>query len=175
MQTVIIASENPVKIEVAKRVFSQLLPSEQFEFEAILAPSGVPDQPFEEQTFLGAQNRLAYIIKARQDADYWISQEGGLFKEGTTLYNEACIMVRDKNGMEGKSLTARLYIPKEIVALVQGGKELGHAGDAFFGTVNIKHGNGLIAALTNNSITRADYYTQAATIALSQVIHQEWY
>jgi non-canonical (house-cleaning) NTP pyrophosphatase len=45
----------------------------------------------------------------------------------------------------------------------------------FFGVDNIKHGNGVIAMLTNNTVSRADYYAQAAIIALSQIVHQEWY
>lgn len=175
MKKVVIASTNPVKIEVAKRAFKTLMPNETFEYIALDTPSGVPDQPFEDETLRGAHNRLTHIVNAEPTADYWISQEGGLFHDGDELYNMAWILIQNREHFLGKSATARLYIPHEISKLVLAGKELGHAGDTFWGVKDIKHGNGIIGVLTDGSITRADYYTQAAIIALSQIIHADWF
>ena len=61
MKTVIVASTNPVKVEVARRAFATLFPHEQFDFVPVSAPSGVPDQPYEEDTRKGAEQRLAHI------------------------------------------------------------------------------------------------------------------
>lgn len=175
MKKVVVASTNPVKIEVAKRVFGTMLPNEEFEFVSLDTPSGVPDQPFEDETLEGAKNRLRHIVESEPDADYWISQEGGLFKEGDELFNVAWILIQNREGVVGKSATARLYLPPELSRLVLEGKELGHAGDIFFGVKDIKHGNGIIGMLTDGHITRTDYYTEAAVIALGQIIHTDWF
>jgi inosine/xanthosine triphosphatase len=175
MKTVIVASENPVKVAVAKRAFSSVYPNEEFEFVAIKSQSGVPDQPVNEQTEQGALNRLAFIKSQYPEADFWMSHEGGVCEEGDTLYNRAWIAVSDKGGYVAKSSTAQFYLPKKIVEYMKGGMELGDANDAFFNSKNSKHGISAIGYLTDGLITREDYYLQTAIIALSEVKHQEWY
>ena len=175
MKTVIIASKNPVKIDVAKRAFSAVFPSETFQFEAVKSESGVGDQPMDEETRHGAQNRLKYILQQRPDADFWISQEGGLHREGERLFNRAWIVVTDKTGLVTESSTAQFYLPTEITSYIKQGMELGTATDKFFNTVNTKHGVGAIGYLTDGIIDRAEYYLPAAIIALSELKHRDWY
>ncbi len=175
MKTVIVASQNPVKIEVAKRAFAALFPETEFEFISTDSPSGVSDQPYGDDTYLGASNRLTHIHTVHPDADYWISQEGGIYTDGTEHWNQAWILVKDRDGNVGKSATAKMFLPKKLIEMVLAGQELGHAGNEFFGTENIKHKSGVIGELTNGNITRADYYTQAAMLALGQLLHPEWF
>jgi len=175
MKKVIVASENPVKINVAKRAFQSVYPHESFEFVAMKSESGVPDQPMNEETKQGASNRLDFVRNAYPDADFWISQEGGLFEEGTRMYNRAWIMVRDSTGHITESSTACFYLPSKIVSYVREGMELGHANDVFFGSSNSKEGKGAIGYLTDGLIHREDYYVQSAIIALSELKHKDWY
>ena len=175
MKKVIVASENPVKIEAAKRTFAKVLPGEEFEFIGVKSESGVPDQPMNEQTRQGAENRLAFIRAQYPQADYWMSQEGGTFEEGDKLYNRAWIMVCDKDGFVGESSTSHFYLPTEMVGHIRSGLEMGHAGDKFFNTQNIKHSSGVVGELTNGIYSRAEYYEQAGVIALSSVLHKDWF
>jgi inosine/xanthosine triphosphatase len=62
-----------------------------------------------------------------------------------------------------------------LTPYLHNGMELGQAGDQFWSTKDIKHGNGVIAELTNGQVTRADYYSQAGLIALGQLVHNDWY
>ncbi len=175
MKTVVIASTNPVKVEVAKRAFAAVFPNEEFSFIEIKSESGVPDQPMDEETRKGALNRLRYIQKKHPDADFWISQEGGLHTDGDALFNQACIAVSDKNGFIAESKTAQFFLPKQLMRYIKDGVELGEATDKFFGSVNLKHGVGAIGHLTDGIINRTEYYLQAAVIALSELKHKEWY
>jgi inosine/xanthosine triphosphatase len=174
MKKVVIASTNPVKIEVAKRTFAAVFPDEQFEFISIQSESGVPDQPMEEETREGAENRLLYIKKHQPDADFWISQEGGLRRENDRIFEQASIMVSDADFI-AESLTAKFYLPKQIAKYIEDGMELGDAADMFFKSVNSKQGVGAIGHLTDGLIDRTNYYLQAAMIALSELKHKEWY
>ncbi len=175
MKKVVIASENPTKIEAARLTFAAVFPDEVFEFVGVKSDSGVPDQPMNEQTRKGAENRLAFIREKYPDADYWMSQEGGTFEEGDKLYNRAWIMVCDKDGFVGESSTSHFYLPTEMVSHIRNGLEMGHAGDKFFNTQNIKHSNGVVGELTRGVYSRAEYYSQAGIIALSTVVHKEWF
>jgi inosine/xanthosine triphosphatase len=175
MKKVIVASENPVKVAVAKKVFSMVFPHEECTFIAVSSKSGVPDQPLNDETRQGAYNRLDFVRTHHPDADFWISQEGGLFEEGERLYNRAWIAVCDKSGYIASSSTALFYLPPKITALIKGGMELCDATDEFFQSINSKHGIGAIGYLTDSMIDREQYYIQAALIALSELKHKDWY
>ena len=175
MQKVIVASTNPVKIKVAEKAFAAVFPNETFEIIGISTASGVPDQPFGDETRQGARNRLAVIKKSHPEADYWISQEGGLYRDSGEMYNRAWIAMSDKGGFITESTTAHFRLPKQVAAYVEEGMELGHADDKFFGTTNSKQSTGHVGILTDGIIDRTEYYLHAAIIALSELKHQEWY
>ena len=175
MKKVIIASENPVKVSVAKRAFSSLYPNEVFEFVAIKSESGVSDQPMNNETKQGAINRLDFIKNNYPEADFWISQEGGTFEDGDRLYNRAWMAACDKSGYVATASTSHFYLPTKIVEYIKEGMELGDANDKFFSSINSKQGIGTIGYLTDGLIDRENYYLQAAVIALSELKHQDWY
>jgi inosine/xanthosine triphosphatase len=175
MKLVIVASENPVKLNVAKRAFAAVWPKEEFSFTGVASVSGVPDQPYGEETRQGAINRLEFIKAKFPEADYWISQEGGLYREEGRLLTRAVIMVSDGSDYIGRSSTAGHFLPIEIEKILGEGFELGVATDRFFSSVNSKHSVGTIGFLTDGLISREDYYLQAAIIALSELRHRDWY
>lgn len=175
MKTVIVASNNPVKIEVARLAFAAVFPDETFEVSGVQSQSGVPDQPMEDETRQGALNRLAFVKKMHPDADYWSAQEGGLFRDGEHLAERAWIAMGDKEGTITEASTASFHIPIELGKLVLSGLELGDASDKFFSASNSKHGIGAIGYITDGVINRTQYYLPAAIIAVSQLKHKEWY
>jgi inosine/xanthosine triphosphatase len=172
---VIVASTNPVKIEVARQAFLQVFPHEDPKIIGVSSDSGVPDQPFDDQVLRGAQNRLKNIVETHPQADYWISQEDGLYHEGGRLFNRAWILVRDRDGAICKSSTASFYTPTKITEYVMSGDELGTASDKFFHTLNSKQKGGAIAMLTGGFMDRTAYYLDSAIIALCQIVHKDWY
>lgn len=175
MKKVIIASENPVKIKVAEQAFASVYPNERFEFVPIESKSEVSDQPMNNETKQGARNRLTFIKNKFPNADFWISQEGGLFEDGDKLYNRAWIVVCNNEGCVAESSTSLFYLPKQIAEYIKQGLELGDANDKFFKSKNSKQGIGAIGYLTDGIIDRTNYYLQAAIIALSELKHQDWY
>lgn len=175
MKTVVIASTNPVKATVAKCAFFAVFPEEKFSFVETKSESGVPEQPIDEETRRGAQNRLQHIRKQHPNADFWISQEGGLHRERGRLFNRAWIAVTDTTGFIAESSTAQFYLPKQIAQYIEEGMELGTAADKFFNSVNSKHGLGALGYLTDGIINRTEYYLPAAIIALSELKHKEWF
>jgi inosine/xanthosine triphosphatase len=175
MKKVIVASENPVKIKVAKKAFATVFPNEQFEFTAVKTESKVPDQPKEEEARIGARNRLNFIKEKYPEADFWIAQEAGLFLDKGRLSNRAWIRVSDKDGFVAESSTSNFYLPGKIEEYIKSGLELGHAVDKFFNATNSKHGLGAIGYLTDGIYDRLEYYMQPAVFVLSEIKHKDWY
>jgi len=168
LKEVVIASKNPVKIEATKVGFEKMFPDQEFNFTGESAPSGVSDQPMtDEDTLTGARNRVDNVAKLTSDADYWVGLEGGLqTRESGEMEAFAWIVVRNKDGVIGKSRTGTFFLPPKMARLVNEGKELGDADDIVFGQANSKQKNGTVGNLTGDLVTRTSYYSEAVVLAL---------
>lgn len=176
MKTVIIASENPVKIAAVTKAFERFFPGEVFNFEGIAAVSGVPDQPKgDDETLRGAQNRATNAKLQRPNADYVVGLEGGIAttNRGTEAFAWMCVL--DKAGKTGLGKTGSFYLPDAVTRLLEEGMELGEADDRVFSRVNSKHSNGSVGILTHDLIDRTAYYTDAVIFALIPFANPELY
>ena len=170
-QTILVASQNPVKIAAALAGFQAMFPNIIFEAKGVDVPSGVPEQPFSDaETLEGALNRARNARETQAQADYWIGIEGGvddtIEQTAGTLQSFAWVVIVDQEGKTGKARTMSYYQPEEIARLVRGGMELGHADDQVFGRTNSKQANGNVGLLTGDVVTRETYYVQAVIGAL---------
>ena len=77
---IIIATENLGKIQGAKEAFAEYF--KEFEIEGIKASSDVPNEPVNDEIYLGASNRVKNVkkeaIKQGKEADYYIAIESGI-------------------------------------------------------------------------------------------------
>jgi inosine/xanthosine triphosphatase len=166
MQKVIIASQNPVKINSTKIGFSKIFEKEQFHFEGVSVPSGVADQPMTEaETLQGAVNRSVAAKEMIPDAYFWVGIEGGIQKDQFGIYAFAWVVVKSPD-KQGQSRTSTFYLPDRVVNLLQEGVELGEANDIVFRETNSKQQGGAVGSLTNRQLGRTEYYVQAVMLAL---------
>lgn len=171
---IIVASQNPVKVDAARTSFSMAFPDEEIEIIWLDAPSSVSDQPMStEETKNGAVNRVKYCQQHHQ-ADYYVSYEGGVdVLDGIpSTYAVVCIANAQKR-QTGR--TASLPLPDQIYQKLKQGAELGPAMDAMFNTVNIKQKGGAIGQLTNGLETRASIYVSATLLTLSAFFYADLY
>ncbi len=176
MKKIIVASHNPVKLQAVQLGFQSVFPGEPFQWESVQSPSGVSDQPYSDQeTLLGAKNRLEFIHQNHPHADFWAALEGGItFDEEGRMSAFAWIVIRDHQ-LYGKARTGTFYLPPKIAALVKQGYELGDADDLVFNQSNSKQNNGAVGLLSNNLITRTTLYQQAVILALLPLINRSLY
>ncbi len=175
MKTIVIASQNPVKIQATLGGFSKVFPELEFEVRTIQIPSGVQDQPMSDaETLQGALNRASGAQTARPEADYWVGIEGGVEKQGDEMAVFAWIVVKSKE-ITGKGKTGTFFIPPVLSRLVQEGKELGEADDVVFNRSNSKQENGAIGILTNDVVDRTSLYEMAVVFALLPFKNRELY
>jgi inosine/xanthosine triphosphatase len=181
MKTVIVASQNPVKIRAVQNGFTRMYPGEAFQFQGVSVPSGVSAQPFTSvETLQGAYNRAQNARALTPQADYWVGVEGGIedapktasfpnnpgtADKSSSMIAFAWVVVLSEQ-QAGKGRTGEFFLPPRVAELVHQGKELGEADDIVFGRANSKQDNGAVGLLTDNVIDRAAFYEQAVILAL---------
>lgn len=172
---IIIASHNPVKKEAVSQAFLQVFAEQSLIFSDINVSSGVNDQPMsDEETLLGAENRVRAARLAVPDADFWVGVEGGIEEIGTQMAAFAWAVVHGKTG-KGKGKTATFFLPDAVAQYVRQGIELGEADDRVFGTSNSKQKSGAVGLLTRDLITRTSLYVPAIIMALIPFINPQLY
>ncbi len=175
IKKVIIASKNPVKINAVKIAFGKIFPLEKFDFEGVSVSSDVQDQPANDQeTIVGATNRVKNAKIQFQKADFWVGIEGGVENINKEMEAFAWVVIQSVE-ITGKAKTGTFFLPKKVVELVNTGKELGEADDIVFGHTNSKQKNGAVGILTGDVVTRRSYYTEAVVLALIPFRNPEIY
>ncbi len=175
MQTIALASENPVKARAALRGFERMFPGRRFRVVEAPAASGVRDQPMSSaETLRGAHNRARGAAEVRPEADFWVGIEGGVEESGGALEAFAWIVVRSAERV-GCSRSATFYLPEEVARRVRGGEELGLADDAVFGRSGSKQEGGAVGILTGDAIDRCELYAHAVVLALVPFKNPELY
>lgn len=143
-----------------------MFPNTDFDFSGVSVHLDISDQPLNnEDTFQGALVRVENAKIEFIDADYWVGIEGGIQKIGDEMESFAWVVVQSSTQI-GKSRTGTFFLPKQIVHLINQGKELGEADDIVFNRTNSKLDNGTIGILTDNVIDRTKYYLEAVVLSL---------
>ncbi|MEM0912241.1 MAG: inosine/xanthosine triphosphatase [Pseudomonadota bacterium] len=171
---VVVGSNNPAKINAARQAFEINFSEYNIDIKGVAAPSGVADQPMnEEETSRGASNRVSHLCEICK-ADYYIAYEGGVdvFEDGPRTFAVVCISNGDSKRF-GQS--AALPLPITVYQELLRGEELGDAMDKLFDTKNIKQRGGAIGQLTRGKETRASIYTSATLLALAPFNFPELY
>lgn len=163
---VIVASENPVKINAVFDGFKRMFPDALIEIKGVKIDSDVSNQPFsDEETYKGAFLRAKKVKKLYASADFFVGIEGGIEVENGEMQSFAWI-VTISNSLVGKARTTSFQIPHRVADLIYKGYELGDADDIVFGESKSKQKNGAVGLLTNDVIKRRELYSQAVILSL---------
>ena len=166
MKRIVLASQNPVKVQATLQGFKKMFPDEEFEITAVSVPSKVHGQPRSRaETLQGALNRTDGAANLVQEADYWVGIEGGLEEMDGEMAVFAWVVVRSRDLM-GKSQTGSFSLPRKVTNLIKQGIEMGAADDVIFNTRNSGQKEGAVGILTGNVIDRTEFYLHAIMLAL---------
>jgi inosine/xanthosine triphosphatase len=173
---IIIASDNPVKINAAKQGFERMFLETEINCQGVTVDSGVSHQPkSDEETLLGATNRALNAKIAVSEADYWVGIEGGISEIDGTMEAFAWVIILDKNNKKGKGKSGAFILPLKVADLIREGLELGDADDRIFGMTDSKRQIGAVGILTQGVLDRTGYYEQAVILALIPFVNQDLY
>ncbi|ENM5748691.1 inosine/xanthosine triphosphatase [Vibrio mimicus] len=171
MRKIIIASQNPAKVNAVRSAFSTVFPEQEWDFIGVSVASDVADQPMSDaETKLGALNRVRNAKQQYPNADYYVGLEAGIEDNKTFAW-----MIIESANQRGESRSACLMLPPLVLERLQQAKELGDVMDEVFGTDNIKQKGGAIGLLTQHHLTRSTVYHQALILALIPFINPEHY
>lgn len=172
---VIVASENPVKVEAVRRALQRLFPNRPITVQGCRVDSGVADQPrSDSETLAGARNRAEAAAIAHPDADLWVGIEGGVEERPEGMASFAWVVVRSPRGLS-PARSGTFFLPPAVARLVRQGYELGDADDRVFGLHNSKQQMGAVGLLTHGVIDRTALYCHAVTLALIPLVRPELY
>lgn len=172
---ILMATKNPGKIQGAKEAFEKYF--NNVEIEGISVESNVSNQPFNEEIFEGAKNRVKnlkeYAKENNIQADFYIASEAGiqnLLSEEWIDIN--AVVIEDKNGFQSVGMSQGFQIPNKYIKDIKE-TELGQVMDKIFSKNELGKGKGGISFLTHGDTTRVDLTRNAFIMALTPHINGE--
>ena len=170
-QRLVVASQNPVKIEATRRGFARMFPRRAFHLHPVTVPSEVRPQPLSDaETLQGALNRVQHAALLVPQADYWVGIEGGVEERHGSMQAFAWIVVSTPH-LLGQSRTGTFSVPEEVAALVRQGYELATAVERIYQQTQVKSTTGAVGVLTEGVIDRVQLYEHAMMLALVPFKH----
>jgi inosine/xanthosine triphosphatase len=111
----IIGSASERKIKTAAKVIRQLFGDKDIDVEGYAARSGMPETPYDKQTFDGARNRALDSKTHVADGNFHIGLESGLIERYGHIYEEAWAAVITSDGKEYFGYSSGLKVPDYIL------------------------------------------------------------
>jgi len=175
---VLVGSKNPVKINCTKVSFLKYY--ENVTVEGVEVESGVPDQPVDEETFLGAHNRAKHLFdintKNSLGGDYFVGLEGGVTKQFNKWFELGCFCIINKDGKEAFGSSPMFELPESFIKrIIEDKVELGTVIDEFTGQKNLKQQGGAIAILSKNVMGRQELYESGLICTIIPFLNDELY
>jgi inosine/xanthosine triphosphatase len=109
VQTLVVASSNPIKLRAAENGFRRMFPTITMNVLSAMVASGVRAQPLSDaETLGGALQRVENAVALVPDADYWVGIEGGIEDLGVDMIAFAWVVVRSRQ-LLGKGRTGTFF------------------------------------------------------------------
>lgn len=126
MNTILIlGTKSQIKIDAIKEVLSKYSDGKytsKFEIIAKDIASNVPHTPFDNQTYLGAKNRAATLLKDHKEGDCFVGIESGLVYRENRLFEECWCVIFNKDGEEFLGYSSGFMLPKHITVRIENGE-----------------------------------------------------
>lgn len=174
---ILVGSKNPVKLEAVRVSFSLYFPD--VEVIGLIVDSKVSDQPINEETFLGAENRAKelFLLNKEQslNADHFVGIEGGIQQIYNKWFAFGCMCILDRNKNISFGTSANFELPNSVVNQLLERKELGDVMDEIMQQENTKQKGGAISYFTNGKMNRRELYIPGLISALIPFQHEKMY
>ena len=175
---VAVGSENPVKVAAVRAVFSRIFSA--VNVFAVKVNSGVPPQPFNEDTVRGAVNRAKEALR-RCPADFGVGIEAGLFsmpkaKLRTGFVDVQWCAIADREGRISLGCGPGFEHPPAVIErVIREGVEIERAFEALTGEKNIGERAGAVGFLSKNLTNRREITEMCVLMALIPMLNKQWY
>ena len=177
MVKVLVGSKNPVKIDSVREAFSHYFAN--LEVVGISVESQVPDQPVNNQTFQGAENRVEALRKLNQEnklqAEFFVGLEAGVVNRYNKWFLLTAACIADNNGKTSLGMSPHLELPDHIAEDLLQGTELRFIASKLSGVENVHQKGGIVSFLTKGIIKRKDLSVHSLVTALIPFLNNNLY
>lgn len=174
MKKIVITSKNTTKLNVAKKALAAVLPNEQFDF-VVLGLEKEGGEPIGKSQIIGQiHDALTNARKDVPDAHFYICMEGGMEDDGNEMNETAYAVAESSTDRRATSSCSSFLVPNEVAKSVRSGKGFAESVNDFFKTNDTK-AKGFMNILTGGVLNKEDHYLQPVIIALSTLLHEDWY
>ena len=164
---VVVGSKNKTKVGAVEKVWKDVT------IMSLSVPSGVAAQPFtDEETMQGAINRAKRALKA-EEADIGFGLEGGVMKTEYGLFMCNWGALATSAGKVFVAGGARIKLPDEFLAPLEGGKELSEVMEAFVKRKDIRSHEGAIGIFTDHYVDRTELFVHVVKLLIGQYKYDE--
>ncbi len=163
-----VGSANQVKVAAVRSVMERVYGDVRI--TAIDVSSGVPPQPFEDQTHQGSVNRARAALG---DHDMAVGIEAGVFEMLDGLYDIQHCTIVDRDGKETYGQGSGFRYPDRIADLVRSGMTVGDAVHEVYGSTDIGKRQGAVGLLSKGLLDRKSLTEQSVTAAMIPRIWDE--
>lgn len=169
---VAVGTNNPVKLKAVENVFSRIYGN--VTVDARKVSSGVPSQPFGNETVKGAINRAKNAFKSGS-YDYGVGIEAGLSDvEGFILDVQFCAIYDNIDGITLGCGSGFEY-PPVVISEVLAGREVGDVMSEISGIPDLGKKLGAIGYLSHGMLDRTQLTEQSVLMALIPRINPKLY
>lgn len=166
-----VGSENPVKIRGVEAAFTRLTGCEVL-VEGAGVTSGVPEQPTEVETILGAEQRA---LSAWGDCDYSVGVEAGLQRDEQGLWFDVQAAVVYDGDTLTRGYGPAFQYPDFVSQRALRGEMISDIVGPLAGDADIGGTTGAIGFLTNGAYQRDEFTAQAVMMALVPRVRRDLY
>ena len=163
-----VGSLNPVKVEAVRSVMERIYGSVRI--FAVDSKSGVPEQPFEDETIQGAINRAKGALGDHKMA---VGIEAGVFERYDGLYDVQHCAIIDDEGKITIGMGSGFRYPDKVAELVRNGKTVGEAMKMIYAGKDIGREQGAIGILSKGLLDRKELTEQSVLNAMLPRIWDE--
>ncbi|MBO7351745.1 MAG: inosine/xanthosine triphosphatase [Candidatus Methanomethylophilaceae archaeon] len=156
-----VGSANPVKVAAVRSIMERIYG--EVRITGIDVPSGVPPQPFGDQTHQGSVNRAKAALG---DHNMAVGIEAGVFEMLDGLYDIQHCTVITRDGRMTFGQGSGFRYPDSIADLVRKGMTVGEAVKQVYGNTEIGKKQGAIGLLSNGLIDRKTLTEQSIIAAM---------
>lgn len=174
-----IGTNNEAKKNAVRAVFSEAFQLEDITLVPFDVESGVSAMLLtNDETALGAINRVNAIRPLVPDADYFVGLEGGVYEGPRGMYLLGWVAVAKANSdIIALGHSGGVRLPADIASALRNGAELGPLMQARTGDVanEIRHSLGTTGILTKGLYPRNREFEDALKNALAEILSPEYY
>lgn len=111
----IIGSVSERKIAIAQKIITEYFKDQNIVVEGYSAISGVPETPWDAQTWNGARNRALDAQNHAVGAQFYLGLESGLVERYGHIYEEAWCIIITAEGTEFSGYSSGLKVPDYVL------------------------------------------------------------